>query len=58
MYDRQEVTDLISYLHSEGYLILRMGKELSVPMLKAATDEEERVMHWFVNDQKHWYMAS
>ncbi|OBZ79916.1 Transcription factor tau subunit sfc3 [Grifola frondosa] len=56
VYDRQEVNDLLQYLHAEGFIKTRVdvGARLdTVP----PDDREEKVIFWFLGDIKHWYQV-
>ncbi|KAI0935940.1 hypothetical protein AcV5_004217 [Taiwanofungus camphoratus] len=54
VYDRQEVNDVLQYLHAEGFFTRRVdaGQELGPG---PPNDREEQLVFWFVSDIKPWY---
>ncbi|KAI0067924.1 hypothetical protein BV25DRAFT_1819394 [Artomyces pyxidatus] len=56
VYDRQEVADLLRYLHEEGFIKKRVGHAVCMSGMMALSEEEERQTYWFLGDRR-WYQG-
>ncbi|PFH54764.1 hypothetical protein AMATHDRAFT_52646 [Amanita thiersii Skay4041] len=54
VYDRQEVNDLLQYLHEEDYLEIRQKKE---EVWMPFEEDEEKEVYWFIGERRHWYQT-
>jgi hypothetical protein len=56
VYDRQEVTEVLHHLQTEGYLQLRVGYLPASGIYAPFDDDEETEVYWFIGE-KHWYQV-
>ena len=54
VYDRQELVEVLTYLHANGYACYRT-EGLMYPCFESLTVDEERGVFWFVREGTHWY---
>jgi len=57
VYDRQEVNQLLQYLHVEGYLERRSRSDPEHVLAGPPDDDEEKVTFWFLGNRRRWYQV-
>lgn len=58
VYDRQEMNDILRYLHEDGALSMRyVGRESGVDISRVLEmdEKEEKEVYWFIGRTKRWY---
>jgi oxalate---CoA ligase len=53
IYDRQEVRDVLRYLHQGLFVETRSCPV--VPETPLREDRDEKTTFWFISDRRHWY---